>query len=227
MDPRIDEVITFWFGTEIVPPAAVTGRWFRKDPAFDDEIRTRFGALAAEAASGGGAATGGAAPRPTGEAGGAPTPRRLATLGDAWRGSARGELALLVLLDQFPRNLYRGDPRAFAQDARALAIARDLRGSGRARELTLTQRMIALLPFEHAEDLAAQAEAMAGFAELVAEAREREPASLELMEVALDFARRHQVIIERFGRFPHRNAVLGRASTPEERAFLEQPGSSF
>ncbi|MGN6108063.1 MAG: DUF924 family protein [Kofleriaceae bacterium] len=196
MDPRIDEVLTFWFGDEPEPSAAVFARWFTRDPAFDEQCR-RFIGLIEDV--------------------------------PAWRGTARGELALIVVLDQFSRNVYRDDPRAFARDALALEIARELRQSGRARELTFHQRMIALMPFEHAEDRAAQAECVAAFELLLAEARELRASdhTITALESGVDYARRHAVIVERFGRFPHRNAVLGRASTPEELAFLEQPGSRF
>src|SRR5574338_131664 len=118
--------------------------------------------------------------------------------------------------DQFSRNLYRDDPRAFAQDGRALAIARELWFSGRARKLPAIQRMFLLLPFEHAEDLEIQRECVAAFEQLAAE-----PGVPAMLAVGLDYARRHAEVIERFGRFPHRNEVLGRESTPEERAFLQ------
>ncbi|HEU4613490.1 MAG TPA: DUF924 family protein [Kofleriaceae bacterium] len=191
----IDDVIEFWFGTEPEPTEETMRRWFVRDDAFDAEIRTRFGALHARAAAGG--------------------------LTD-WLATPRGTLALLIVLDQFSRNLYRDDARAFAQDGRALAIARELWFSGRARELTPIQRMFVLLPFEHAEDREIQREGVAAFEQLAAE-----PGAPAMLAVGLDYARRHAEVIERFGRFPHRNEVLGRESTPEERAFLQQPGSRF
>ncbi len=195
MDPRIDDVLTFWFGTSAIPSAPTMARWFTKDVAFDDEIRRRFGALQTEAP----------------------------TL--PWRGAARGELALLLLLDQSPRNLFRGDPRAFATDPLALSVAGGLRDSGRWNELTLHQRMFVTLPYQHAEDRAAQAQSVADTASLLAQATDA--STRAFLENCLSFARQHQTIIERFGRFPHRNQVLGRASTDEERAFLTEPGSSF
>ena len=202
MDPRIDKVIEFWFGTEPVPTQATTRRWFVRDAAFDDQIRRKFGDLHEEAAAGG--------------------------LAD-WVGTARGELALLIVIDQFSRNLYRDQARAFALDARALGIASDLLLSDRARELTLHQRMVALLPYQHAEDRAVQAEGVAAYATLLEDARRggADDDTVKGMTTGLDFAKQHAAIIERFGRFPHRNATLGRASTPEEQAFLTQPGSRF
>jgi len=202
MDARVDEVIEFWFGPAPSPTAEIYDRWFRKDARFDEEIRRQFGALHAEAVDG-----------------------RLA----AWRGHARGELALIVVLDQFSRNLYRDDARAFAADHAALEIARELRRAGRSHELTFHQRMIALMPFQHAEDRSTQVESVAAFESLVAEAAELRAGDdvLGTLRGAADFARRHKAIIERFGRYPHRNELLGRASTPEELEFLRQPGSRF
>jgi uncharacterized protein (DUF924 family) len=202
MDPRVDDVLVTWFGIDRIPPPDIAARWYRKDPGFDAELRARFFELYEEAARG-----------------------ELA----AWRTHARSELALLVTLDQFPRNFFRDSPQAFATDGAALALARDLLASGRARELTYHQRAVAMLPFQHAEDRAAQAEGVAGYEALLAEATgssQPEPVMTTLTQ-SLDYAKRHQVIIERFGRFPHRNRVLGRASTPEETEFLTQPGSSF
>ncbi|MBA3456023.1 MAG: DUF924 domain-containing protein, partial [Deltaproteobacteria bacterium] len=118
MDARIDEVIEAWFGPGPAPTQETYQRWFARSAAFDDELRAKFGPLHADAVAG--------------------------TL-DRWRESARGELALIVLLDQISRNLYRDDRRAFANDDVALSLARDLLGSGRARELTPYQRMVALI----------------------------------------------------------------------------------
>lgn len=162
-------------------------RWFTPDPAFDGEIRQRFAAAVGEAIGGGFA---------------------------RWEESPRGSLALLLLLDQFPRNLHRGTADSFAGDARALAVARASLRRGHDLEVPAEQRMFFYLPFEHSEDIADQRRAVELFTRL------GDP-------VGLDYARRHLEIIERFGRFPHRNAALGRTTTPEEAAFLKQPGSSF
>ncbi len=165
--------------------------WFKKDPAFDEAIRSHFIQDVEVAVSGG---------------------------FDHLTSTPLGALAVIVLLDQFPRNLFRGQARAFAGDTRARAIADAAVRAGLDQALLPVQRQFVYLPFEHGETLANQARAMELYAAL--------PAG-ELREHCLDYGRRHQVIIERFGRFPHRNAALGRASTPEEDAFLKEPGSSF
>ena len=133
---------------------------------------------------------------------------------EEWRASARGTLAAAIALDQFPRNMYRNDPRAFAADAAAIALVKEALDRGFDRELSDEERKFLYLPFEHSEDPAEQARSVALF-------------SMLGDETTLDYARQHQVIIDRFGRFPHRNETLGRPSTPEEIAFLEEPGSSF
>jgi uncharacterized protein (DUF924 family) len=158
--------------------------WFTKDAGFDREIRTRFLPLYELAASG-----------------------ELAT----WMQEPRSCLALVIVLDQFPRNMFRGAARAFAADALALQAARTIVEHGWDRAFSPDERTFAYLPFEHSENLQDQ---------------ER---SLRLFEgnENLEWARKHYEIVRRFGRFPHRNAALGRASTPEEIAFLGQPGSSF
>lgn len=177
------EVLHFWFGdaTQARP------EWFRKDPAFDDEIRRRFGTLIDAAIE-----------------------NRL----EGWGDDAPSALARIVLLDQFTRNVFRDTPRAFAGDALALAAARAMVASGQDLALPPLQRVFVYLPFEHAEDLVAQREGVRLFERLG-------------LDDHTGWARKHCVVIERFGRFPHRNAVLGRPSTAEEEAFLAQPGSRF
>ncbi len=128
-------------------------------------------------------------------------------------------LAQLIVLDQFTRNALRGTARAFAGDARALQTARAMVASGADRQLHGVQRMFVYLPFEHAEDLSHQRTAVQLFDQLARD----EPDRADLV----DWARRHHDVVARFGRFPHRNAVLGRASTPDEVAFLATPGSTF
>lgn len=162
--------------------------WFRKDPGFDAELRERFGE-AVEAA--------------------------LAGALDHWADRPDGALALVMLLDQVPGNIFRDSPRAFAGDAQALAVARRILAEGWDAEYRSAGRTFAYLPLEHSEELADQEECVRRF-----EAWGGDPGGLE-------FARRHRDIIARFGRFPHRNAVLGRESTPEETGFLKQPGSTF
>ncbi len=130
-------------------------------------------------------------------------------------------LARILLLDQFTRNIFRGTPRAFAGDAQALAIATQLVTSGRDKNLDHWQRWFAYLPFEHAESLLEQERAVALYAAL------RREAQGAAFDSAYDYAVKHRDIIARFGRFPHRNGILGRPSTAEEIEFLKQPGSSF
>jgi len=172
-------VLDFWFrGNE------ERKEWFRKDPAFDAEIRSRFLPLYEEGARG-----------------------ALA----AWKLSPRECLALIILLDQFPRNMFRGDARTYATDALALDAARHAVASGYDKELGTVERTFVYLPYEHSENLTDQERA------------------LELFKghANYEWARKHWEIVLRFGRFPHRNAVLGRQSTPAEIEFLQEPGSSF
>ena len=171
--------------------AAERPEWFRKDPAFDAAIRERFDA-AVEAALDGAHAE--------------------------WCAEPRGALALTILLDQFTRNIFRDTPRMFSGDARALAVATAEVDAGRDRALGRYERQFLYLPFEHAEDLAAQERSIALFRRLAAE---------EGLASLVEWAEKHAVIIRRFGRYPHRNAILGRPSTPEEIAFLAEPGSRF
>jgi len=137
---------------------------------------------------------------------------------DDWAETAEGALALVLLLDQFPRNLFRGTPRAYASDAKAREIARRALAAGFDRQLPVVQRVFLYMPFQHSEDLADQEESRRLFAVATDHPQHAEN---------LGYAERHYEIIARFGRFPHRNAVLGRATTPEEAAFLKEPNSSF
>lgn len=131
-----------------------------------------------------------------------------------WRSSARGRLAEVIVLDQFSRNLYRDSGAAFAHDGMALALAQEAVAQGLDRQLPPEQRSFLYMPWMHSESRLLQRESVRLFTELGRAEN-------------LHFARRHAEIIERFGRYPHRNAALGRTSTPEELAFLQQPGSSF
>ena len=132
----------------------------------------------------------------------------------AWRATPEGRLAEILVLDQFSRNVHRDTVRAFAQDALALALAQELVASGQDRSLTLAQRSFAYMPFMHSESTLVHTQAVALF-------------SQPSMEDTLRFELRHKDIIDRFGRYPHRNAVLGRSSTAEELVFLSEPGSGF
>ncbi len=187
-EPAAQAVLDFWFGP---PPWASRTEWFRKDPAFDERIRGRFGHQVDQALAG-----------PMG-----------------WGPNPRSRLAEIVLLDQFPRNLFRQQARAFAGDARARCLAQALIEDGGHETLTPIERWFVYLPLEHAEDLALQDLSVHWFGRLAT----ADPT----MAGALDYAERHRDVIRRFGRFPHRNAALGRDSTAEERAYLATPGSGF
>jgi uncharacterized protein (DUF924 family) len=182
------DVLEFWFGAV---PHRSRAIWFGKDPAFDAEIRARFGATVAVALDGG---------------------------LDEWSATTHGTLARVIVLDQFTRNIFRDTPRAFAGDALALAVATAAVDAQRDRELDRYERPFLYLPFEHSETAAAQDRALELFGAL---ARATGDDSL------LHWAQRHADVVRRFGRFPHRNDILGRASTPEEIAFLKGPGSRF
>jgi len=186
------EVLAFWFGA---PDSPEFGRnrkcWFEKSADFDALVRDRFLETYENAAAG-----------------------KL----HAWTARPLAALALVVTLDQFPRNMFRGTARAFATDPLALAVSRGMIASGFDIALLPVQRTFVYLPFEHAEDLDAQREAVWRFERLACET-----ASSSVMTYAM----LHYAIVRRFGRFPHRNAILGRESTPDELAFLSRPGSSF
>ena len=133
---------------------------------------------------------------------------------DEWRASPEARLARIIALDQFPRNIYRGSPLSFATDGLALKAAKAAIAIGADAAVSEDRRIFFYMPFEHAENLDDQDRAVA-----LCEALGN--------ETYLDYARRHREVIERFGRFPHRNAILGRASTPEEEAYLAEPGAGF
>jgi len=191
-EPRVPgEILEFWFSERVRP------LWFKKDPAFDDEIRAQFGASVAAAGSGG---------------------------LDYWNRAANSSLALVLLLDQFPRNIYRGTPRAFASDARARATAHTAVERKFDRQTPLDRRHFFYLPFEHSEDAEDQRRSVALFR---AWAEAHDGAARAMAIEQMTYVDRHQEIVDRFGRFPHRNEILGRESTPEEIEFLKQAGSSF
>jgi len=131
-----------------------------------------------------------------------------------WRATAEGRLAEIIVLDQFSRNVYRDTARAFAQDALALVLAQELVASGQDRSLPAAQRVFAYMPYMHSESALVHTQAVELFTQLG-------------IQDNLNFELRHKAIIDRFGRYPHRNAILGRSSSTEELAFLAEPGSSF
>ncbi|RIX40937.1 MAG: DUF924 domain-containing protein [Rhodocyclales bacterium GT-UBC] len=187
------DILAFWFGLPGEPGFGQPRReWFAKDATFDERIRSRFLASVEAALAG-----------------------RLAH----WMGSPKGVLALLILLDQFPRNLFRNQDKAFAGDQQARLLAEMALDQGWEKQFGPLERVFLYLPFEHSERLADQERAVALFSALAAE----HPGN----DGFLDYARRHHEVIARFGRFPHRNAALGRDSTPDELDYLAQPGSGF
>lgn len=164
------------------------GDWFAENPDFDEAIRQNFLTVYEQLSKSG--------------------------LPEHWRQSAQGYLAAILVLDQFPRNLFRQQPRAFATDAQALELAREAVTVGLDRELPETQRVFVYMPFQHSEVLADQQRSCELFRELG-------------NDYYTDYAVRHLEVIQRFGRFPHRNAILGRENTVAEQAYLAQPGSGF
>ena len=182
MTPTVaEDVLRFWFA-ELAP-----AQWWRVDPVLDETIRTRYGALHAQAA---------------------------AAECFAWRATPRGRLAEVIVLDQFSRNLFRGTARAFACDPLALGLAQEAVSAGADQLLAPALRAFLYMPYMHSESrqihvLAEQLFSSAG------------------LEDNFRAELQHKAIVDRFGRYPHRNRALGRESTDEERAFLQQPGSSF
>ena len=193
-------VLDWWFGTADTAQevAAARGKlWFGKRDSQDLEARTRFGALVEQA---------------------------LAGELTEWAQCPEGWLALVLLLDQVPRMIFRENRKSYAGDARALALVAQGIAADFDRQLQPIQRVFIYIVFEHCENLAAQNEAISRYRELLAQQPEEDRA---LFADYLDYAEKHQKVIAQFGRFPHRNALLGRESTEEERAFLSKPGSRF
>lgn len=192
---KTEQILRFWFDD----PEDSQGEygqqrqvWFKKDAAFDDAIRRLFLEDVERAAAG-----------------------ELL----AWREEPRACLVLVLLLDQFPRNLFRGDARSFASDRAALDITNHALAQGFERQVLPVERIFFYLPLEHSENLADQERCV----ELVRSLAANHPE----FESYLDYAQRHHDVIKQFGRFPHRNEILGRETTPAEAEFLQQPGSRF
>jgi uncharacterized protein (DUF924 family) len=179
------DVLDFWFGDD--PQALQTDRWFRGQDTMDVLMETRFGPTLNIA---------------------------LAGLLDSWAATAEGALALVIVLDQFTRNIHRGTPRAFSGDAKARSIADASIRAFADRELTPVQRVFLYLPFEHSEDMEHQDRSARLFGGL---------ASHPHLQESVTAAYQHRSVIAQFGRFPHRNAILGRKSTKAELAFLAIP----
>jgi uncharacterized protein (DUF924 family) len=191
---RFEEILTFWFGAPRDDKDYYdewNSHWFTPNPSLDQEVRDRFTEDYQQAAA-----------------------RQLVD----WRMEPQPGLALVLLLDQFPRNMFRGKPQAFATDALAREVATHLIQAGVDRQLLPVERAFVYMPFMHSEALADQHASVALFQQL---AQEREYLTFAT------FAITHREVVERFGHFPHRNTILGRPSPPEEAEFLTQPGSSF
>jgi uncharacterized protein (DUF924 family) len=189
---RAQALLDRWFGPRGDPGREAERKiWFESTPEFDAALRAEFFADHEDAVA-----------------------RRLSS----WEASAESALGLVILLDQIPRNVFRGSPRAYASDPLARAAAEAALARGFDRAVPPVWRVFFYLPFEHSENLADQERSLALFSSLPPRPENPDP---------LRYARRHREIIARFGRFPHRNAILGRASTPEELAFLAETDSSF
>lgn len=193
-------ILSFWFGADAADSEVInrqSSRWWGKNETVDREIRERFAGLHA---------------------------RLIRGELDDWKADDRGRLAMIILADQFPRNMYRDTPKAFASDAQAVSLTLDGIEAGTDRRLRLVERVFFYMPLMHAESRALQDRAVALYRDL---AGETEGELRKKFEYNLDFAERHRDIVQRYGRFPHRNRILGRESTAAEREFLKQPGSSF
>lgn len=195
--PAIKEINDFWFPAD----TDLISRWFFPNPALDAHIKSTFEPLMTSASQ---------------------TPSPL----DIWTATPNGTLALLLLLDQFPRNVYRNSPRAYASDAKSRDVAVRAIAAGQDREVSLIKQTFFYMPLMHDETLLGQVAALGAFEGLVARCAEGSK-ERHYAEKGLESAVRHLRVIERFGRFPSRNAVLGRETTGEERRFLEESKSGF
>ena len=194
MDKLIDSILMFWFGPldgQGLSKAEQHGLWFKSSPSTDEEISELFGATVDKAIRG-----------------------QL----DSWASSERGLMALILLLDQFTRNIHRGTPDAFSGDSSALALARAAIAENRHLKMPLIHRVFLYLPLEHSETVEDQDRCVALFEEMTA------ATDLEQMTGFTRYAAAHRDVIAQFGRFPHRNPILGRESTPAEEAYIATHG---
>ena len=200
MEPLAESILDFWFGKLDDDGLAAESKkscWFKKDASFDASIKRRFESYLETALMG---------------------------AYDRWTSSAGGTTALIIMLDQFPRNIYRGSGKSFHWDKKALAISTKAIDDGLISELPASWAYFVLMPTMHSEDLAMQDLCVKMMESLGASHKE---GAKKMFEVALDYAIQHRDIIARFGRFPHRNELLARESTKEELSFLATKGSSF
>ena len=198
-----EDILAFWFGDALTDAAVLKARgafWYGANPQVDEEIRNRFGDL-----------------------------HRAAAAGDLhdWAEEAQGRLALILILDQFSRNLYRGRAEAFAADATAQALCLQGIALDHDRQLHPVHRSFFYMPLEHAEDSGLQKESVRLLGGLSAQVEGGDAALQDYLRNAADWAQEHAGIVERFGRFPHRNRVLGRTSTPQELEYLNEGGASY
>ena len=195
-----ESILLFWFGNSADDAEVIREKWnfwWKKNSQVDDEIQSRF--------------------ETTLEA-------EIRGELESWGKSARGQLARTILLDQLSRNMYRDTWRAFAHDKRTRDLVREALEQGMDKRLRPVERVFMYMPFEHSEDSKDQKTSEQLFSALVAEVPDDQK---PLFRDFLDYAVQHKTVIDRFGRFPHRNTILGRESTPEEMEFLKRPGSSF
>lgn len=199
-DPAIGQVLEFWFrGPSMDKPSLDSrmDRWFSADPAFDAEIRERFGDLVQRASDG---------------------------ALDAWAVQPEGRLALILMLDQFRRNIYRGTRKAFSRDSQALKLCVDGAMHGEYRSLSPIQQVFFFMPLQHAESLPIQERSVKIYEGMVTGVSATLKATFATFA---QFAELHRDIIATFGRFPHRNAALGRATTSAEAEYLQDGGPAF
>ncbi|MBK8259169.1 MAG: DUF924 domain-containing protein [Polyangiaceae bacterium] len=200
MNNDVERVLTFWFGTLDAQGRAtpeVRTRWFKKDTAFDQEIRDQFLSFYHQATQG-----------------------QLSN----WLTTQRGRLALIIVLDQFSRNMFRGTPQMYTADAQAVSTANTAFECGDESVCAFAERGFLYLPLMHSELLVDQQQCIERFMAFREELPDDQKSAVDQN---IDYAIRHRDIVARFGRFPHRNEIVGRESTPEEVEFLKEPGSSF
>ncbi len=205
MEQNIHRIITFWFGyinqvTVLNNKNPVVKRWFAKDNDFDQQIKEKF-----------------------------QSDIEVADKGDydAWKQTPKGSLALILLFDQFVRNIYRNTPKSFFYDQKALDVCLSSIEKGFDRELMFIYRVFMYMPLMHSEDIEVQKKSMVYFEQLFNESNKLKDVNVSYYANNLNYAKKHFEIIEMFGRYPHRNGILNRTSTPEEEGFLKLTGSSF
>jgi len=202
---KITEILNFWFeGLDDTKPldknSPAVQKWFKKDSQFDRSIQDRFEDDLKKASQ---------------------------SECKSWEDAVKGRLALILLFDQFPRNMYRETPKMFACDAVALDLTLRTIHEKMDTQLQLVERLFLYMPLQHAEDIQIQKMSLKHFGNLVAQSKEKCPFNTPYYEFTFHYAQRHHDVIQQFGHFPHRNRILNRTSTNEEIEFLKKPGTSF